>query len=98
MDAVNDEITSRRSPLESAVNDIGRSGKVLEAALETLEDKIKEPQHEFIQRFVPMIEVSDFRISAEHSNNHVFQLFFEARSRTTACTKMLFPCLHQQCD
>lgn len=34
-----------------------RSSAVLEAALETLEDKLKEPQHDFIQRFVPMIEV-----------------------------------------
>ena len=57
MEAVDDEIQSKKLPLEQAVGDMKRSSAVLEAALETLEDKLKEPQHDFIQRFVPMIEV-----------------------------------------
>lgn len=58
MEAVDDEIQGKKLPLEQAVQDMKRSSAVLEAALETLEDKLKEPQHDFIQRFVPMIEVS----------------------------------------
>lgn len=58
MEAVDDEIQGKKLPLEQAVQDMKRSSTVLEAALETLEDKLKEPQHDFIQRFVPMIEVS----------------------------------------
>jgi hypothetical protein len=42
--------------------------QVLEAALETLEDKLKEPQHDFIQRFVPMIEARSRALL------HIFQL------------------------
>lgn len=57
-DAISDEVQARKLPLDQAVGDITRSNKVLESALEALEDKLKEPQHEFIQRFVPMIEVS----------------------------------------
>jgi hypothetical protein len=58
MEAVDDEIQGKKLPLEQAVQDMKRSSAVLEAALETLEDKLKEPQHDFIQRFVPMIEVN----------------------------------------
>jgi hypothetical protein len=50
-------VQGKKLPLEQAVGDMKRSSAVLEAALETLEDKLKEPQHDFIQRFVPMIEV-----------------------------------------
>lgn len=57
MEAVDDEIQAKKLPLDQAASDIKRSSAVLDAALETLEDKLKEPQHDFIQRFVPMIEV-----------------------------------------
>ena len=57
IEAVDDEIQAKRLPLDQAASDIKHSSAVLDAALETLEDKLKEPQHDFIQRFVPMIEV-----------------------------------------
>lgn len=57
LEAVDDEVQAKKQPLEQASGDIKRSSAVLEAALETLEDKLKEPQQDFIQRFVPMIEV-----------------------------------------
>lgn len=57
LEAVDDEVQAKKLPLEQAAGDIKRSSAVLEAALETLEDKLKEPQQDFIQRFVPMIEV-----------------------------------------
>ena len=60
LEAVDDEVQAKKLPLEQAGGDIKRSSAVLEAALETLEDKLKEPQQDFIQRFVPMIEVSHF--------------------------------------
>lgn len=61
MEAVDDEIQAKKLPLDQASSDIKRSSAVLDAALETLEDKLKEPQHDFIQRFVPMIEVCNFQ-------------------------------------
>lgn len=68
MEAVDDEIQAKKLPLDQAASDIKRSSAVLDAALETLEDKLKEPQHDFIQRFVPMIEVCSLMLSCISRN------------------------------
>lgn len=63
IEAVDDEIQAKKMPLDQAASDIKRSSAVLDAALETLEDKLKEPQHDFIQRFVPMVEDIESHVS-----------------------------------
>jgi hypothetical protein len=72
MDAIEDEVQAKKLPLDQAAGDIKRSSAVLDAALETLESKLREPQQDFIQRFVPMIEVCSEsllqKLSSMHSN------------------------------
>lgn len=88
MEAVDDEIQSKKLPLEQAVGDMKRSSAVLEAALETLEDKLKEPQHDFIQRFVPMIEARrPLAASSAHTRKPTCRLEPKQSSSITLDTK-----------
>jgi hypothetical protein len=79
LEAVDDEVQAKKLPLDQAAGDIKRSSAVLEAALETLEDKLKEPQQDFIQRFVPMIEVQ--QQPGQHTQGPAHRCYANIRTR-----------------